>query len=70
MPVYKEKEKISLANIKTPAENANYRWLKKMTMGSYIADFRVLAWNAMGCLLKSIFRDFQKQNGKVEINCT
>ena len=38
MSVYKEKEKISLANIKTPAENANYRWLKKMTMGSYTAD--------------------------------
>ena len=35
---------------------------------SKIADFGILAWNAMGCLLKSIFRGFQKQKGNIEIN--
>ena len=37
---------------------------------SKIADFRILAWNAMGCSLKSIFRGFQKQKGNIEINGT
>lgn len=37
---------------------------------SKVADFEILAWNAMGCLLKSIFRGFQKQKGNIEINAT